>query len=425
MKVFLDAVGCRLNQSELEYFARQFRTAGHGIVPTPDQADLAVINTCTVTNAADSDSRQKIRQASRAGVENIIVTGCWATLNPEGAAVLPGVAHVIPNTGKASLVSELLQLPHELFDLEFVAREPIPGARMRTRAFIKAQDGCDNRCTFCITTIARGPGMSRPTADILADIRAALLGGTREIVITGVHLGSWGIDLTPSRNLHQLVQAILDETDTPRVRLSSLEPWDLDIGFFDLWNDPRLCRHLHLPLQSGCGTTLRRMARKTTPKDYAQLIANARSAIPDIAISTDIIVGFPGESEAEFNDSLSFVKEMNFSSGHVFQFSARPGTAAALMPNQVPHPVRKTRSAQMRTLLADSNADYTSNFVGQKLPVLWESCIELEPHRWDLRGLTDNYLRVSAKSSKSLWNQITPVKLTEVTSTGLQGMICS
>lgn len=247
MKIYLDTIGCRLNQSEIEAYARQFRAAGHTLVACPDQADLVVINTCTVTAEAASDSRQKIRQAARAGVEEIVVTGCWSTLNPQQAAALPGVRYVVPNAVKDTLVPDLLHIPVDALDLEPVEREPIPGARLRTRAFIKVQDGCNNRCTFCVTALARGGGHSRPVAEVLADIRAALRGSAQEIVLTGVHLGSWGHDFAPSQRLDTLVQAILKQTEVPRLRLSSLEPWDLDENFFRLWEDPRLCRHLHLP----------------------------------------------------------------------------------------------------------------------------------------------------------------------------------
>lgn len=224
MKVFLDTVGCRLNQSEIETFARHFRAAGHILVAEPGEADLVVVNTCAVTTAAASDSRQKIRQAAHAGAGEIVVTGCWSTLNPGGAAALPGVSQVVPNQQKDQLVGTLLHIPPETFDQEMIIREPIPGARLRTRAFIKVQDGCDNRCTFCVTTVARGASLSRPMVDVLADVRAAVAGGAQEVVLTGVHLGSWGQDLSPELRLASLVKSILEETDVPRVRLSSLEP---------------------------------------------------------------------------------------------------------------------------------------------------------------------------------------------------------
>lgn len=419
MNIYLDTIGCRLNQSEIETYARQFRIAGHLIVATPDQADLVVVNTCAVTQAAAADSRQKIRQAAKAlqsrhnAVQEaqIIVTGCWSTLNPVEALQLPGVTRLIPNAQKDQLVSDVLNLPDEIFDREFIERQPIPGLRLRTRAFIKVQDGCDNRCTFCVTTLARGAGRSRPIAEVIADIQSAIAGGAKEIVLSGVHLGSWGSDLQPPLRLERLIESILSQCDLKRLRLSSLEPWDLSPSFFSLWQDARLCRHLHLPLQSGCAATLRRMARKTTPAAYCDLIQAARAMIPGVAITTDIIVGFPGESEAEFQESLSFVEQMQFSGGHVFTYSARPGTVAARMPNQVPHSVRKDRNARMRAVLEESAAKYRRQFLGKVMPVLWESALALGPSGWKMSGLTDNYLRVTAQASRSLWNELTPVLL--------------
>ncbi len=423
MKVYLDTIGCRLNQSEIETFARQFRAAGHSLVPTADQADMVVINPCTVTAAAAADSRGKIRQARRAGAEEIVVTGCWATLEPERAAGLEGVLQVINNADKDLLVPQVLGLAPDAFDLEPVAREPIPGARLRTRAFIKAQDGCDNKCTFCITTLARGPGKSRTTEAVLADIEAADLGGVQEIVLTGVHLGSWGADFGGGLHLSDLVGAILDRTEVPRVRLSSLEPWDLSPSFFELWRNPRLCRHLHLPLQSGAAATLRRMARKTTPESFAHLVEAARSVVPEMAITTDVITGFPGELENEFAESLAFIKEMNFAGGHASTYSAREGTAAAAMPDQIPHSVRKARSAQVRQVFAESAAAYQAGFLGREVEALWESATAMGPDLWTLSGLTDNYIRVTAEAPREVWNQITPVKLVSLSEGRILGEI--
>ncbi len=452
MKIYLDTIGCRLNQAEIESMARQFRAAGHTIVATADEADLAVINTCTVTSQAASDSRGKIRQAARLGAEEILVTGCWATLEPQPAAALPNVLRVVTNDRKDALVAELLHLQPfenlratpstlraepqgEAFDLEPVVRQPLPGLRQRTRAFIKVQDGCDNHCTFCITAIARGAGRSRSIPDVLADIRAALAGGTKEIVLTGVHLGSWGQDLStyPSGTmslgaglglcLRDLVKTILNETDAPRLRLSSLEPWDLDADFFSLWQDSRLCRHLHLPLQSGCAGVLRRMARKTTPSSYAALLAAARAAIPDVAITTDVIAGFPGETEAEFTETLDFVRQMNFSGGHVFTYSARPGTAAARMGGQVTHEVRKERNAALRAVFAEAAQMYRKKFLGVRMPVLWESTSQLSEWVWRMEGLTDNYLRVSAVAPHPMWNEISTVDLMALEADGLRGAL--
>ncbi len=420
MKVFLDSIGCRLNQSEIETYARQFHAAGHTLVGSAEQADLVVVNTCDVTASAASDSRGKVRGAARAGAQEIVVTGCWSSLNPQAAADLPGVSRVVPNLEKDRLVADLLGVSTQVFDLEPVARQPVPGARLRTRAFIKVQDGCDNRCTFCVTTLARGSGRSRTVEQVLADIQAAVGGGCQEAVLTGVHLGSWGQDFTTPMQLKQLVEAVLERSDVPRLRLSSLEPWDLEADFFRLWEDTRLCRHLHLPLQSGCASTLRRMARKTTPRSFVALLEAARKMVPDLAVTTDVIVGFPGESEAEFAESLDFILRMEFAGGHVFTYSARPGTAAATMPDQVPYTIRKERNAQVRALLVESAGRYQEGFLGKVMPVLWESATAFGPDGWQLSGLTDNYLRVTARAPRQCWNRITPVQMV-----GVEGGILS
>jgi len=420
MKIFLDTVGCRLNQSEIETMARQFRASGHEIVAVADDAEMAVVNTCTVTSKAAADSRGTIRRIARAGVDEIIATGCWATLQPEKAAALPNVKRVVNNEEKDALVSEILNLPAETFDLEPIAREPLPGLRQRTRAFIKVQDGCDNRCTFCITTVARGEGRSRPLADVIADIQSALDGGTKEVVLTGVHLGSWGQDL--DSHLRDLVKAILTDTDTPRLRLSSLEPWDLDADFFQLWEDERLCQHLHLPLQSGCAATLKRMARKTTPASFRDLVTAARQVMPDVAITTDVIAGFPGETEEEFAESLEFIREMNFAGGHAFTYSARPGTGAARLAGQVRHEVRKERNAILREVFEEGGKAYQDRFVRKKMPVLWESVTEMNGQGWQMEGLTGNYLRVRALAPQPMWNQISLVELQSSNENGLNGV---
>jgi len=429
MKIYLDTIGCRLNQSEIESMAMQFRLAGHEIVALPDQADMAVVNTCAVTNSAAADSRSHIRNIARAGVEQIIPTGCWATLQPKEAATLPNVIKVIPNNQKDYLVETLTPNPSSLvpvlYELEPISRQPLPGIHRRTRAFIKVQDGCDNHCTFCITTIARGEGHSRPLADVLLDIQAALNGGTKEIVLTGVHLGSWGQDF--GKHLKDLIQAILRETDVPRLRLSSLEPWDLEAEFFSLW-DPssssgRLMPHLHLPLQSGCESTLKRMARKTTPQSFRELVAAARQVMPEVAITTDIIAGFPGETEAEFAKSMDFVQEMDFAGGHVFTYSPRPGTGAARMKGQIRPEVRKKRNHILREALDESEKSYREKFIGRRMSVLWESTSELDEWGWQMEGLTGNYLRVKASASSPRWNEIDPVAIQGIQVDGLRGVI--
>lgn len=421
MKVFLDMVGCRLNQAEIERMAGQFRSQGHAIVPDSGEADMVIVNTCTVTSQAASDSRQKIRQAARVGAKNVVVTGCWSTLQPVAASELPGVIRVIPNDRKDQLVSELLLLPEHDFDVEPLARTPLPGLHRRTRAFIKAQDGCDNQCTFCITTLARGDSRSRPATDVLADIHSALEGGTKEIVLTGVHLGAWGLEI--ESRLGDLVKRILDETNVPRLRLSSLEPWDLDEAFFTLWADSRMCPHLHLPIQSGSASTLKRMLRKTTPDSFHELVAAARRIIPDVAITTDVMTGFPGETDAEFNETLDFVREMDFAGGHVFTYSARPGTPAARMKNQVPHEIRKQRNHILKDVLSEEATAYWKKFIGRTLPVLWESVTQLSDSGWQLEGWAVNYIRVTAVAPEPRWNKLDDVKFINLSSEGIQGEI--
>ena len=421
MKIYLDTIGCRLNQSEIEAMARQFRVAGHEVVPTAELADLAVVNTCAVTTQAASDSRGKIRSIARAGVNEIVATGCWTTLQPKEAAALPNVSRIVTNDQKDDLVQELFNLPKDNFELEPLSRTPLPGLHRRTRAFIKVQDGCDNHCTFCVTTIARGESRSRALADVINDINYAIAGGTKEIVLTGVHLGAWGQEF--GTHLRDLVRAILRETDTPRLRLSSLEPWDLDADFFSLWQDRRLMPHLHLPLQSGSESTLKRMARKTTPDSFLGLVSAARKVMADVAITTDIIAGFPGESEEEFAETVAFVNEIFFAGGHVFTYSPRPGTGAAKMKGQVPPGLRKQRNHILQDALEASARAYRERFIGRQMSVLWESTSEYGESGWQMEGWTGNYLRVSASAPAPRWNELDEVQLTGINGHSLNGVI--
>ena len=417
MKIFLDTIGCRLNQAEIESMSRQFRATGHEIVANAEAADMAVVNTCAVTTQAASDSRGKIRAIARAGVKEIAATGCWTSLQPKEAAALPNVKFVIANDKKDSLVSQTLNLPPSTFDLEPINRIPIPGLHRRTRAFIKVQDGCDNACTFCVTTIARGAGRSRPLDDVIDDVNSALAGGSKEIVLTGVHLGSWGQEL--GFHLRHLVESLLQKTDVQRLRLSSLEPWDLDEDFFSLWTDPRLMPHLHLPLQSGSDSTLKRMARKTTTRSFRELVHAARAVQPDVAVTTDLIAGFPGETDEEFNQTLGFVREMEFSGGHVFSYSPRPGTGAARMKGQVKPELRKRRNRILQETLEGSATSYRQRFIGKTMPVLWESTTEYGEYGWRMEGWTGNYLRVSALAPSPRWNEVDEVALEKTSENGI------
>ncbi|MFQ5576237.1 MAG: tRNA (N(6)-L-threonylcarbamoyladenosine(37)-C(2))-methylthiotransferase MtaB [Anaerolineae bacterium] len=414
MRIKLEFTGCRLNISEIETLSRQFRLAGHQIVGPGQPADLCVFNSCTVTHLADRTSRRRIRRLKRENPQAaLVVTGCYAQQAPEVMRRL-GVDLVVGNEDKDQLLQKtieagLLDASHSVPPPD--APFPLPQPGGHTRAFVKVQDGCDNRCTFCIVTVARGGSRSRTIADVVAEVRQLTGLGYQEAVLTGVHLGSFGHDRGDRRGLQTLVQAILAQTGIPRLRLSSLEPWDLDEDFFALWQNPRLCRHLHLPLQSGSDAVLKRMARRTDRARFATLVQAARRAIPGLGLTTDLMVGFPGETEAEFADSLAFADRMAFSKMHIFRFSPRRGTAACAMPGQVPPAVAHERSRRMHALSARHERAFRQSMLGQSLPVLWESSQQTPGGRlWS--GLTGNYIRVTAFSARNRHNRITPATLT-------------
>lgn len=411
MKVHLRMLGCRLNQAEIDHMARQLVAQGHEVVNSPEEADQFIVNTCAVTQDASRSSRHLIRDLHKANPNaQTTVTGCYAQISPDEIAVLPSVIRVVDNMGKDTLVEQITGVKVESFDHEPIARDSHAGSR--TRAFIKVQDGCDNSCTFCVTTVARGAGRSRPLAEIVAEIQHLhAVMGYQEAVLTGVHLGSYGHDTGDHHALSALVRAILADTDMPRLRLSSLEPWDLSPDFFDLWDNPRLCRHLHLPLQSGCDATLKRMRRNTNQANFRLLVNQARASIPDVCISTDVIVGFPQETDEEFAISKAFIEEMNFASMHIFRYSKRPETPAARMRGHIAEPIKKMRSAELHALAEISQKEYASQFLGKSQPVLWENVMGATPDGFVNVGYTDTYLRVKAIHPRPLTNHIIPAHL--------------
>ena len=412
MKIFLDIIGCRLNQSEIESIANTFRALGHRIVSDPSEADLAIVNTCAVTVKAAADSRKQLRHAARAGAGRVVATGCWATLYPEEALALEGVSDVVLNDRKESLAADLLGLAAAEVAALPLVREPLPGDRARTRAFIRVQEGCDNHCTYCLTRLARGKSQSRPIIAVRRDIEAALMGGAQEVVLTGVELGAWGKDLAPALTLADLIEGVLQEQELRRLRLSSIEPWDFDPGMLELWQDARLCHHLHIPLQAGNDRVLHAMGRPVTTAVYAGLLDEVRRAIPDIAITTDVIAGFPGETEEEFLATRDFIRQMGFAGGHVFTYSPRPGTAAFKMKGRVDPSVAKARNAELRQVFHGLGLDYQKRFISETLAVLWETSEETAPGEWRLSGLSGNYLRVYARSGSDRWNRISQVEIT-------------
>lgn len=431
MRVYLDQLGCRLNYSENDTLAGRLQSAGHRLVPTPAEAQVIVLNTCAVTTQAASKSRQTVRQLHKINPDaRIAVTGCYATLHPQDAAGLPGVMLVADNEEKEMLHALLEPWSADLDDPEEVARlqpdgTPFPAADPwgRTRAFIKVQDGCNNKCTFCIVTIARGESRSRTLFDVVEEVKRLAEEGYREAVLTGVHLGAYGRDLPGAlrSDLKDLTAAILAETAIPRLRLSSLEPWELADGFFDLWQQwpDRLCPHLHLPLQAGTEKQLRRMARRCTPDSFRRLVEDARAAIPDLIITTDLIVGFPGESDADFEEGLRFVEEMRFAHAHIFPFSARAGTAAARFGQQTPKTVKKERSRRLHEAVERTGRAERQRFVGSTRPVLFEGKgrpVDDQPDVLLWSGHTDNYLQVlvHAPAEMNLHNCLLPIRLDQL-----------
>jgi threonylcarbamoyladenosine tRNA methylthiotransferase MtaB len=420
-KVYFDSLGCRLNQAEVEMWAREVERAGGKIALSIADADVSVVNTCTVTHVAAAKSRKLIRALHRRNPRaRFIITGCHATLNPDRAAQIVEGAEIIVNDRKDALVQEILGLRP---DLDAEMSGPGTWDRItfrRTRAFLKVQDGCDHRCTYCVTTLVRGTSRSRPLADILDEARALEAAGYNEIVLTGVHLGAYA-DAPAGGDLTALVRAILRETGFPRVRLSSLEPWDLPDDFFALWEDPRLCPHLHLPLQSGCASTLKRMARRVTPGEFRGVVDAARAAIPDLAVSTDLMVGFPGEGAGDFEQSLAFAEEMAFSRMHVFRYSDRPGTVAPKLGGRVPVQEAKRRADRARILADRMEAAFLARHAGRTLSILWEYARK-GPEGWENAGLTPNYLRVEMAAPESLTNRITDVCIIGASGKALSAM---
>lgn len=418
MRIYVGSLGCKLNQSEMDDLAARLAAGGHQVVATPAGAELCVLNTCAVTHVAAQKSRQALRRLHRENpTARLVATGCYAGLTPAELRDLPGVELVIGNRDKDHLAALLgAAAPHR--------KSPTEKPRSRTRAFVKIQDGCDNACTYCIIRLARGPQRSRLPDQVVAEVQAHLAAGHREIVLTGVHLGAYGHDRAGDlgTDLWGLVARLLAETDVPRLRLSSIEPWDLPERAFRLWDDPRLCRHLHLPLQSGCDATLRRMNRRYTTAGFAALLGAARAAIPDLALTSDLIVGFPGETDAEFTQSLAFVQAMGFARLHVFPYSPRPGTPAAGMPYQISPSLKAERARAMRDVAAAGSRAFCRQFVGRTVEVLWESSRPEEGGPiWS--GLTDNYLRVYTAGPADLAGTLTPARLVALAGDGLWGEV--
>ena len=422
MQINLKTLGCRLNEAELETWARQFQSEGHCIVQKATEADLIVFNSCAVTNDAVRKSKHLIRRTHRENPSaKLLVTGCYASLNSDEVKAALGVDFIVTNSDKGRLV-EIARENLDILTMPSLATEPGEASLFalgRQRAFVKVQDGCRYRCTYCIVTLARGEETSRGIADILKEINALHAEGIQEAILTGVHLGGWGNDL--GLRLEDLILAIMENTDIPRLRLGSLEPWELTDKFFDLLQNDRLMPHLHLPLQSGSDTVLRRMARRCKTAEFAQLAARSRQACPDINLTTDIIVGFPGETEAEWEDSLNFIIKQGFGHIHLFGYSARAGTKAANMPDPVPAPVIKHRVQQLHRIADEQKKATLTRYLGREFPVLWEEGSEPQADgNRKFPGYTPNYLRVETTvgPGRDLCREIATARMVSVADGG-------
>jgi threonylcarbamoyladenosine tRNA methylthiotransferase MtaB len=418
MLVHLKTLGCRLNEAELETWAQSFQQAGHQITAEVDAAQLVVINSCAVTGDAARKSRYLIRRVHRDNPQaKLVVSGCYATLNEAEATELMGVDLVVSNQQKDQLVSKALS-GLNLNTMRAMSTEPGAVAlfsRGRQRAFVKVQDGCRYRCTFCIVTVARGEERSRAVAEVISEINSLHAQGIQEVVLTGVHLGGYGSDL--NLTLSDLIQSILAETDIPRLRLGSLEPWEFSENFFEHFENPRIMPHLHLPLQSGSDSVLRRMARRCKTEEFSGIIAQLRKLNPNFNITTDIIVGFPGETEQEWEESFKFIEQTGFGHIHIFSYSERAETKAATLPNKVPEPLKKQRSQSLHQLAETLKQDFLETQIGREYPILWEGTPESSAKSGLTFGYTPNYLKVAcpAQLDAPINNDIRPAKIISTT----------
>jgi threonylcarbamoyladenosine tRNA methylthiotransferase MtaB len=413
MKVHLKALGCRLNEAELEQWSRTFRSFGHDIVTESDLADVVVVNTCAVTTDATKKSRKLMNRLHRENPQSkLVVSGCYATLDEDKVAERIGVDLVVPNQQKD-------QLPQQVMDafsantMPLIAMEPGESSlfsRGRQRAFIKIQDGCRYRCTFCIVTIARGDERSRHLNEIINEVNVLVEQGIQEIVLTGVHVGGYGSDIESS--LYRLVEALLQETDIPRIRFASVEPWDLPDVFFTLFENSRLMPHMHLPLQSGADSILRRMSRRCKTEEFTKLVTQARAVIPNFNATSDIIVGFPGETDAEWQQTMQYVESIGFGHLHIFSYSPREGTKAARLANPIDSCIKKQRSKELHHLAAKMKQQMLADQKGLIVDVLWEQKKINEQGQHIYTGYAPNYLKVETIVNNTISNTMIELKNT-------------
>ncbi len=415
--VCLETHGCKLNQADTQVLAREFVEAGYTLALQSDPADVYVLNTCTVTHVADRKARQAVRAAKRRNPNAVVVaTGCYAERAPGDLRTMPEVDFVVGNVDKESLVAMLGDTSREPDTACAIGDDSSlqPLLRMRSRAMIKIQEGCDQVCAYCIVPKVRGRERSIPLQQIVDTANTYGDAGCQEIVLTGTQLGSYGFDL-PEVNIASLVRSLLEETDLPRIRISSLQPQDISDELLDLWADRRLCPHFHVPLQSGSDSVLERMRRRYRASEFLETVGRIRQAVPDVAVTADVIVGFPGESEQDFRGTVDTCIESELASVHYFPYSIRPGTSAAHFAGQIDPEIKSERAAELAVVASDLSKKFRSRFLGQSREVLWERSVNAGRNGQQIwSGLTDNYIRVRTSNVTDLSNRILPSKLTGI-----------
>ncbi len=422
-RVALVTLGCKVNQYESAGLAERLKQLGHTLVGFDSEADVCIINTCTVTARTDFQSRQLIRRASRRNPgAPVIVTGCYAQVAADLLKTLPGVRIVAGNTEKElipGMVSTINGGPADVFvkgirtirHFSGLVPDHFPG---RTRAYLKIQDGCNARCSYCIVPRARGPSRSMPEKDVIERAKAIASAGYREIVLTGIHLGAWGQDLRPARDLPWLVRRMDNDVRIDRLRLSSVEPLEVTAELTDCLRETKvLCPHLHIPLQSGDDRVLTTMGRHYNAKFFSDMVNRLVAEIPSIAVGVDVMAGFPGESEREFGNTLSLLRDLPVAYLHVFPYSDRPKTKASVLPDKVDEAEKKRRAAALRSLGLAKREAFASKFIGTAQAVLIEESRDRKTGC--LKGFTGSYIPVILRGgSKDLTNRIINVRIESV-----------
>jgi len=399
LTVAVETHGCKLNQSDTLTLSREFQVAGFSVVPTSAPCDVYIVNTCSVTHVADRKGRQSARAAKRRNPNSkVIVTGCYAERDKKAIEAIEEVDLVFGNTSKAEIVTTVAKS----FHLEATTIEPFPDFHLsdysgRNRAMLKIQEGCNQVCAYCIVPYVRGRERSVPISEIIESISRFEREGFHEVVLTGTQLGSYGFDLQET-TLIDLISNVLKHTKMPRIRLSSLQPQEINKKLLDLWKDDRLCPHFHIPLQSGSNKVLKRMKRKYSTADFTKAVDMVRDEIKDASITSDIIVGFPGESRDDYQKTLNLCEESEFSDVHVFKFSSRPGTSANYLLDDVPAHEKAERSTSLIEAGKKSFSAFRGKYHQRTMKVLWEPETAGSDKGAFITGLTPNYIRVRSRT---------------------------